>query len=391
MLQKEVIGGVIIIGQHCFNTLGQIRSFGEFGFKPIVIWINHLHQSPKGSKYIKEFHSFDTFSDAIEYVINTYSNNGKKYYLSTDSDGIVALLNEKYNLLIDNFFFFNAGEKGRLIRYMPKLEQCKLAEKFGLNIPRSELVRLGELPKTLQYPIFTKSPDCFGVTWKENSIICKNKEELIESYKKIQGKEILLQEYIEKENEVALEGISHDGGNVVFLPIQGEYIRLSEGKYGTYKRNEHFKLGEDMFGKIQAILKEIHYSGVFEVEFLRDKKGKLYFLEINFRHTQYNHAFTIMGINFCQVWMELCAGNISILENLSLIKDPSFVMNESRDIQEYLLTGKIGLIKWIRDFIKADSYYSFDKKDIAYTFSYFKRMIGNRVNSILNKCHKRGQ
>lgn len=382
MIQRNNIGGIIVIGQHCFNTLGQVRSFGELGFYPIVIWINHMSQTPEGSVYIKEFHSFDSFSEAIDFIIINYSCKGKKYFISTDSDGVIASLDEKYDILKNDFFFFNAGSQGRLSAYMPKIEQIKLAEKHGLNVPHTELLNTGNVPQKLKYPIFTKSPDCFGVSWKESALICRNEAELKEAYKKIPKGEILLQEYIEKDNEVAIEGISSEGGDVLFLPIQGEYIRLPEGKFGTYKRNEHYNLGEEMFMRIQAILKEIRYSGIFEIEFLKDKNGELYFLEINFRHTQYNHAFTVMGMNFCQIWMELCLGNKKILNEIYLTKDPSYVMNERRDIKEYLLTGKVGLMKWIKDLIKADCYYSFDKKDLRYSLYWVKNSILYRINTM---------
>ena len=391
MRQKKQNREVIIIGQHCFNSLGQIRSLGRIGIRPIVIWIDHLAQTPKGSKYIKEFHLFKSFQEGLDYVIKTYSNKGKKYFLTTDSDGIVSLLDNNYDVLKDSFYFFNAGSRGALTRYMPKLEQCKLVERYGLNVPKTELVQVGSVPKTISYPIFTKATDCFGVTWKESAIICRNEEELKEAYKRIPAREILLQEYIEKDNEIALEGISSYSGDVVFLPIQGEYVRLPDGKYGTYKKNESYKLGQELLCKIQAVIKEIHYSGVFEVEFLRDKKGRLFFLEINFRHTQYNHAFTCMGMNFSEIWMELCEGNNRILENVSLSKDPSYVMNEFRDIREFLMTKKISVRQWLKDFKKADCYYFYDRKDLRFVYFYFLRVVKNRVkNSFAHlSCQKK--
>ena len=277
MEQESNIGEVVIVGQHCYNTLGQIRSFGEIGIRPIVIWINNMAQTPKGSKYINEFHPVKSFQEALDYIVKTYKGDGRKHFLSTDSDGFIALLDSQYNILKDDFYFFNAGSQGILSRYMPKIEQCKLAKKHGLRIPETELVNVGDVPQ-IQYPIFTKAPDCFGVTWKESAIICRSEKELIAAYQKIPTSKILLQEYIEKDNEVAVEGISFDGGNLLFLPIQGEYIRIPEGKFGTYKKNEHYKLGPDLRSKIQAIMKEIHYSGIFEIEFLRDKNGSLFFL-----------------------------------------------------------------------------------------------------------------
>ena len=66
---------VIVFGQHNLNTLGQIRSFGEIGIKPIVIWVSHDDHSPKGNKYIREFHNFNSFEEGLDYIITNYNKN----------------------------------------------------------------------------------------------------------------------------------------------------------------------------------------------------------------------------------------------------------------------------------------------------------------------------
>ena len=134
---------------------------------------------------------------------------------------------------------------------------------------------------------------------------------------------------------------------------------------------------------IEDVFHEIGYNGVFEIEFLRDKFGKLYFLEINFRYTQYNHALTDMGVNLCKLWMDSVVQGKVESHLIKLKKDPAFVMNENRDFKDYVLTGKIGLFKWLRDFISSDSYYLWSRKDIKYCISFyflpFKERLKNRI------------
>jgi len=360
---------VIVFGQHNLNTLGQIRSYGEIGIKPIVIWVSDDSHSPKGNKYIQEFYNFNSFEEGLDFIITNYNKN--KYFISTDSDSIIALLDQNYNKLKEHFYFFNAGEQGRLTSFMPKHTQCQLLKKHGFNIPKTELVSVGDLPKDLKYPIFTKATDSLEFGWKKNSFICNNDKELLKAYKSMNAKKILLQEFIKKDNEIAFEGISVNGGEEIFLPIQGEYLRIEDGTFGTYKKNELFHEGEEFKLKLSKVFKEIHYSGVFEVEFIRDLSGNLFFLEINFRHTQYNHALTDMGANFCKLWIDSIYYKTLTGFNLHYIKNPSLVMNETKDFRASVLTKKISFFDWIKDFIKCDSYYIIDKKDLSFTILYF--------------------
>lgn len=293
---------VIVFGQHCWNTLGQIRSFGELGINSHVIWIRHDMFTPKESRYVKSFHSFTTFEDGYAFLLSHFNDTGKKFLISTDSDRFVSWLDQHYDELKDRYYFFNAGSQGRLSSFMEKDQQIHLAEQFGLRVPRTQIVKKGQLPRDLDYPVFTKSINSFSIGWKSNAFVCRNESQLLEAYEEIKDDSILLQEFIEKDNEVAIQGLSYHDGQDVYMPIQGEYLRLEEGSFGTWKRNEVYHLGEELKTKIQNIMNHIGYYGVFEIEFIRDKKGLLYFLEINFRHTQYNHALTDMGVNLCYLF-----------------------------------------------------------------------------------------
>lgn len=371
---------VIVFGQHCWNTLGQIRSFGDFGVNSHVIWIENDDFTPKGSKYVRTFHSCLTFEEGFNYLINTFNNSNKKYIVSTDSDRVVQLLNENYNKLKDQYFFFNAGEQCRLSKYMSKKNQLLIAEKFGLNVPKTEFVKNGELSPGLDFPIFTKSKDSFSFNWKKNCYICKNIEDLKKAYEQIPDEELILQKYIKKDNEVAIEGISYNNGQNVFMPIQGEYLRIEDGSFGTWKKNEIYKLGDDLREKIHNILLHIRYNGIFEIEFLKDKNGELYFLEINFRHTQYNNALTIMGVNFCQLYYQSVLYGIIDIEDLD-IKSPSITMNEYKEYRKYIKTGLISITEWIRDIRKTDSFYFYDKKDKKYFYRNIARLIKEKLQS----------
>lgn len=389
MLDMKYEGiAVVIFGQHCLNTLGQIRSVGRLGIRPDVVWVSKDYHSPKGSKWINRFQRFSSFEEGLDYIIKTYTDVGKRYFISTDSDEVVSLLDLHYDQLNDRFYFFNAGEQGRLSKYMPKYDLCKLAERHGINAPKSELVFRGQLPVALSFPIFTKSPNSKGMSWKENAKICRNKDELEEAYKTITTDTILLQEYVEKENEIAIEGVSFNGGKEIYVPIQGKYLRIKDGAFGTWKKNETYCLGEDLLNRIKSVFQEIGYSGIFEVEFLKDKKGGLYFLEINFRHTQYNHAITRMGVNLFEIWMNSILQGSLNYDAVKKIKSPWIVINDPKDFRTYVETGQIGMKQWLNDMKSSDSYYMFDKEDKLFVVKYITRSIIRRVKKRIKRMIK---
>lgn len=368
---------VIVFGQHCLNTLGQIRSLRELGLSPDVVWVNGDDHSPRGSRNIRHFFAFDTVEEGFSFIRRHYCDDAVRYIILTDSDAVVSLLNRHYDALRPRFSFFNAGENGRLSEFMPKWTQCQLAERSGMRVPRSELVKKGDLPRALTYPIFTKSPDSLGRSWKKNALICRNQEELLEAYRTIDTDSVLLQEFVEKDNEVAIQGISLDGGAIVYAPIQGEYLRLQDGGFGTWKRNEPYHLGDGLMACIQKMLAEIRYTGVFEVEFLRDRAGELYFLEFNFRFTQYNLALTRMGHNFAEYYIDSLQGKALSFGPADI--PPQTVINEPKDFREYVKPAHVRWKDWLRDLRQSDHYYLFDRNDKAYVFLYLCRSVTRRL------------
>lgn len=285
----------IVFGRNFGNTLGQVRNFGAAGLSSIVVWYGDNHHTPKDSKYISEFYEVDSYESGIDFIINHFAVIGEKQLLSADCDGVVGALNERYDDLKDYFYFFNAGEKGRLNYYMEKGVLCSLAEKYNLKIPRTELVKVGELPQRLSYPIFTKAADSFNIAWKKSVSICTNEEELKEYYKHQKDDTVILQEYVVKKDEFVLQGVSVNKGKDVYIPIQGGYYRLPADAYGTYLHFEKNEADPKIIESLKKMIEEIGFEGVFEIEFLIDENDVMYFLEINFRHTLWTHAFTDMG------------------------------------------------------------------------------------------------
>ena len=99
---------------------------------------------------------------------------------------------EKIYISLENkFFFFNAGRQGKINELLNKQVQCRLAEECGLAIPRQEVVDTGVLPKTLKYPVLTKTLKSTMGRWKEDYYICEDEEQLLTAYQSIQSPKTL--------------------------------------------------------------------------------------------------------------------------------------------------------------------------------------------------------
>ena len=186
----------ILFGHDHYNPLGVVRSLGENDVSPIVILIDkgkpHLVNK---SKYIGKLHIVESIEEGYEVLLSVYGNERLKPFVYTCSDDTESYLDLHYDELVDHFYFFNAGEQGRITKIMEKEVMIQMAVESGIDIPKTEVAKVGELPKTLRYPILTKAVISTIENWKSNVHICQNEQELLEAYKTINGEQIILQEY----------------------------------------------------------------------------------------------------------------------------------------------------------------------------------------------------
>lgn len=366
----------IIFGRNTGNVLGQIRSFGEAGIKTIVVWYGFDGHDPRNSKYVEEFIEVKSEDEGLDYILKRFGGTRIKHILSTDNDGIVSLFDKNYKKLKESFYFFNAGEQGRLSVMMEKKVQCELACKYGIKAPKSIIVKKGDLNHGINYPVFTKSLDSFDVHWKDSVSICENEQELIAYYsKRPQDSEILIQEYIKKKNEYILQGISINGGQELYLPIEGYYYRFPADAYGSFLYFEKYKGGLGLYSQLQSMFKEINYSGVYEIEFLVGQDDSLYFLEINFRHTLWNHTFTDMGVNLCTIWANSELEGHLVTNGAEVNCKRQNLMREFEDFKRCTKDKNVSLAQWLKDLSHSDSFVIYDKNDKRPFFRYIKDLI----------------
>ncbi len=375
----------IIYGSYSANTLGQIRGLGEKGIMPIAVLIHRNTFRIDKSRYISELFDVEDVDEGIDLIISKYGNEPYKPFLYTDRDNVVEALDRRYDEIVDKFFFWNAGGKGMLHKFFNKKEQIKLAEKCGFSVPKTEVVKVGEMPQSLSYPIFTKSVDSLNPYWKGNAYICNTEQELRDVYKKMDVKEILLQEYIVKKDEMPIEGISINGGKEIKLLGRTVSYRFQDDSFGTYRYVEPFN-DAAFENKIQTYIREVGYTGAFEIEFILDKDYNPLFLETNFRIAQQNYGYVKLGANIPYLYaVSVLQEHMADDEIKYIAKRKINIMHEFEDFKISVLHKNNSLWAWVKDVYNTDCFSFYNSND-RYPFYY---TLASKIrNTIRKKMHK---
>lgn len=352
---------ILLVEDHT-NPLGIVRSLGEEGIRPIVLLCSKNPILVNKSKYVGELHRFDNIEDGYKYLVAHYGNEELKPFIYNGSDDITLLLDSYYEELKDKFYFTNG--QGGIKKYLQKYDITQAALECGLQIPKEELLKVGELPKALKYPVFTKAAtSANGGVWKDQAHICNNEEELKAAYKTMHVDKILVQEYVKKKNELCINGVSISGGAEIFMPYACSYYRLRPDSYGGYEFLFPFK-DDILADKISKLLKVTHFSGIFDIEFLIGEDDELYFMEINFRNSGCSYACTDGGFNLPFRWAVSTLQNKLYLDGFKPILKFD-AMNEIGDYYDSVKTKKVSIFNWIKELKGCKSYYLYNAKDPA--------------------------
>lgn len=373
----------IVFGDEHYNPLGIIRSLGESGITPILIAIKGKTRITSKSKYVKEIHFVDSMEDGLSILLTRFADPNEKSFLYTSDDKKESLLDNHYEELKDYFIFFNAGQSGRVNYYMNKKNIGDLAVECGLNFLKSWVVKKGEIPSDITFPVLTKTIASTVGAWKDDSYICRNEEELKEAYVKITCDDILLQKYIDKKNEIAYEGYSVNHGKNVFLSIETDYDYLIPNYYSPYMTVHNIR-HQELVEPLNRMFGAIGFEGIFEVEFLVDQDDTLYFGEINFRNSTWSYASTIAGMPLPVLWAKHMLDNsLSNLEDDRIEHEDFHAMVELYDFRERVIKGKISVVTWVKERAKCNCLYFKNKVDPK---PYYSLILSILKRKILRGC-----
>ena len=374
----------IIFGGDGINALGVVRSLGEMGIHSYVIRLHPTEHIPpvETSKYVLRTWLAKTPEEVLSILLENFSNESEKPILFFTDELHTEVYDKHYDQLKEKFISYNAGHSGGLIKLLDKAYQCKLAEECGIKVPKYEIVKKGDLPKNVPYPVITKTITSNEGRWKRDMIVCQTPEELQEAYKEIIADRLQIEEYIDSTNEVDLKGFSIRGGEQIFFTHlkRWHYKDPAKGHFMYFEpcRDEELK------SQISQLIQKANYSGIFDAEFIQDMKGNLYFLEVNWRTGMYNYNHTFEGVNLPYLWAKSTIDGHINTQDIHVKEINYTTLCELTSFGDALRHPK-RIPSWIREMRKADILYYYNKKDIYPCFVAWCKFFQRKVRNIMRK------
>lgn len=354
---------IVLIALEHYNPLGIIRSFGELGIKIDFVGVEYKVPVASASMYVGTHHRVNSIQEAYETVLreygDVYQETGNKPILLFSDDDVYSVFDENIEELQKYFITANAGINRRVIEFMDKYVVQECARRHGLPVIESHVVKPGVVPEGLVYPVITKAISPLAGAWKGDFHICENEKELRESMATINAEKCMIQPFIEKKTEVQYEGFSYNHGKGMFTGIQIANNYPIKGYYGPYM-NIFPPKHENYISKLNAMLEEIGFEGLWEIEFLVDKDDNYWFLEINFRSSPWHRAATIAGMPLAYYWiLTMLTGQCPKPNTF----EPFDAMVETVDYGKRVDGGCCTLAEWLSDFKNAKCTYYYDSID----------------------------
>ena len=383
----------IVVGAEHYNTLGVVRTLGEWGAaKPYLLTYSSDKKLASSSRYVREARSIDCVDDIIGALndIRLKTDEATPCFVITSDDKTTSYLDLHFDELTDRFIFFNAGEQGRLTQFMSKKAIGELAIECGFDVLEEWVSVNGAVPEGITYPVITKALFPTRDNWKDDAQICHTREELETALASAASSEVLVQRYLNKDNELCFEGFSVNHGEDCFLSIATTYNYRLEKSYSPYM-TVSTKVDESICRRVSEMLKRIGYEGIFEVEFLLGRDGELYFGEINFRNSTWSYASTYAGMPLPVMWARSClAGEIVVSPKEGSSEEKFLAMVEPDDYYFRVKAGKMSLAQWVGELRKVQCYYYWNGRDIMPVVAYISWKVRNKLRAVKKRLGGRG-
>ena len=358
---------VILIGGDHYNGLSLVRLFGKKGLHPYGIIVGEKAETGflKESKYWEKVWTITDDSDIVGVLLNNFKAEDLKPVLIPWSDGAASAIDNSMDLLEQHFIIPSISRRQSLLyEMMDKGRQVEFAHACGLRIAESyeiDLDKEWDVSK-IGFPCIGKPiVSCEGDKKDIKKIDGRSDlESYLNSLKNKGYHRILLQEYVKIEKEYDIEGFINKSESTYFV---SEKVRTwpdigGPTAYAFSVNNPSLNAEVD---KIIKYLREIDYSGLFDIEVF--KVGDHYlFNEINWRNSAMCFAAVYSGVEYPFYWF--CSVTGKEYDVVKPSKYGVYSMVEMLDFQ-HVKHKKMGWISWLKDLKKSRAKAYFDKTDPA--------------------------
>ncbi len=382
---------VLVTGRNYCNIITMARALGRAGYSVEVVRVfktrpNRLNllrmMKPEAySKYVSKYTECiaDNNPYRVAKLLTRAAANNKKQLLIPVDDYIVGVIDENLGIL-NKYFHIPAidNKAGEISRLMDKNMQKVLAASAGLPVLKSVLIKSEdgcfEIPENISYPCFIK-PNVSMNSTKATMAKCESSEELKSALSKLAAKgdfEVLVEDFADIKAEYSLLGVSCSGKTVspcLLRAVEGGHKeRKGVAMVGETISCEGF---EEIIAQCNAYIDTLKYEGIFDVDLIETKDGKIYFIEINFRAGASMHAFTESGINLAGMLADAYFKE-NYNDRIPALEDPGKKFVSEKIMMEEFARGDIRRRRIKQIMKSADVCFVKDKEDIK-PYQYFKR------------------
>lgn len=296
--------GVVIIEGHV-QGLANTRAFGKQGIPVYVVDVTRCvaSYSKYCQKYIKcpDFYSDEFVAFLIDLAV---CEDIHGWLLMPSNDHAVYSISKHREQLL-KYYVFSIQELAVIDKIYDKQKLLDIATKIGVPKPNTQLLRSPEDPLKLEFPLITKGKEGLSfyrlcgkkayVSYDQNQL----RQNLTEISKVIDVKDTITQEIIRSDRtNKTLSFTAFCISGIIKAFWMGAKLREHPLQFGTATLTESVYSEECLFLSTR-IIAEIGYSGICEIEFLRDPEDGLYkLIEINPRTWLWvGHAIEC-GVNY---------------------------------------------------------------------------------------------
>jgi predicted ATP-grasp superfamily ATP-dependent carboligase len=310
------------------------------------------------SKYVERWWKIDNDGLIVDLLLKEYKNEEEKPVIICSSDSSSSIIDSNRNKLSPYFLLPGAGEQGYITHLMSKKNMSNLALEVGFQIPKTCYGDDIGIEQALPLPCILK-PIVSAKGSKTDIHICSKWQDVINYVDAIGRDNVQIQQFIDKDFEYQLIGCSTS--KEVIIPGVSKILRPCKGSNTSYLHYTPLEEGFCEIEKCKEFVRRTGYHGLFSLEFLRDKNGQDYFMEINFRNDGNAICVTAAGMSLPYIWYLDCVG-MDYTEEANKDITPVYVMPDMAELK-LLVTHQISLREFISDFKKTNRFMEYDKRD----------------------------
>ena len=369
---------VIIFGNDHTNSLGLTQTLGMSGYYVVALLFGIKRDLVRASKYCKRILSAHGPQECIDLLLKANIDNNGPIPIIPSCDSAALCLENNRVALSNTFVFEYAGGKYSLHQLMEKKLQVSLAEQAGFYIPKTRLLSsLQIVPDNVEFPCLIKPAiSCTGA--KDDIRICRTHKELTDNLKTLKyTREVIIQQYIERDYEISVLGCALSNGDVIAPAVEYKLTLFPQNVGLECLARMEALNNESIYNCIQKLIKSSNYVGVFSIEMMHCKTdGKFYFTEINLRNDGANSFYYKYGVNLPLV-------HIQDLTNQSIYNfthfNPGYYIWDMHHLMS-VIKRDISVLQWVKELMKSKSFLTYFKQD---PYPFYKQYI----NLLMDKLH----